>query len=148
MIVSLNWVKQFLNFDLPPVEEVVNRIGAQLGAVEEVVNLEAKYKDIVIVRVVKCVKHNNSDHLNVCLVDDSRITTDVERDADGYVQVVCGAPNVREGIMAAWLPPGTTVPESIDADPFVLTTRDIRGVKSNGMLASAKELALGDSSGT
>src|SRR5690606_1083106 len=68
----------------------------------------------------------------------------VERNADGHVQVVCGAPNVREGLMVAWLPPGSTVPESIGKDPFVLGARELRGVVSNGMLASQRELSLGD----
>lgn len=69
---------------------------------------------------------------------------DVERNQDGFVQVVCGAPNVREGLMVAWLPPGSTVPASVDSDPFVLGARELRGVMSNGMLASASELALSD----
>ncbi|HVI60652.1 MAG TPA: phenylalanine--tRNA ligase subunit beta, partial [Candidatus Saccharimonadales bacterium] len=70
---------------------------------------------------------------------------DVERDKDGLVQVVCGAPNVREGMLAAWLPPGATVPSTIGKDPFVLEARELRGEKSNGMLASPKELEIGDS---
>jgi phenylalanyl-tRNA synthetase beta chain len=61
------------------------------------------------------------------------------------VQVVCGAPNVKAGMLAAWIPPGATVPATFDKDPFVLEAREIRGKVSNGMLASPKELALGDS---
>src|SRR5262249_44648528 len=61
----------------------------------------------------------------------------------GLVQVVCGAPNAREGLMVAWLPPGATVPDTYGKDPFVLEARELRGVMSNGMLASARELALG-----
>jgi phenylalanyl-tRNA synthetase beta chain len=62
------------------------------------------------------------------------------------VQVVCGAPNVREGMLVAWLPPGSVLPSSVgDAEPFVLSARPLRGVVSNGMLASAKELGIGDS---
>jgi phenylalanyl-tRNA synthetase beta chain len=72
------------------------------------------------------------------------VTSDIERNEDGLVTVVCGAPNVREGLSVAWLPPGATVPDSYDKDPFVLTARDLRGVVSNGMLASPKELAIND----
>ena len=145
MKVSVNWIKQFVDFELPPIDVLVQKIGEQLGAVEEVVNFGAKYKGAVIVKVVHSWKHENSDHLNVCLVDDGGITPDVNRNENGLVQVVCGASNVREGLLAVWLPPGATVPDSYDADPFVLGSRELRGVMSNGMLASAKELALGDS---
>jgi phenylalanyl-tRNA synthetase beta chain len=120
------------------------KIGAQLGAIEEVLDISKKYEGILIVTVVSCTKLEGSDHLNVCKVDDGRIAPNVERDEQGYVQVVCGAPNVKEGVTVAWLPPGTTVPESVSKEPFVLEARVIRGVKSNGMLASGKELAIGD----
>jgi phenylalanyl-tRNA synthetase beta chain len=83
--------------------------------------------------------------LNVTKIDDGGVAANVERDENGLVQVVCGAPNVRQGIMVAWLPPQSTVPETFgDAEPFVLSVRPLRGVNSNGMLASAKELDLFD----
>ena len=146
MKVPLNWLKQFIDFELPPTQEVVERIGAQLGAVEEVEGLGDKYRGVVVARVVTCVDHPDSDHMHVCKIDDGGAVKDVERDADGLVQVVCGAPNVREGLLVAWLPPGSTVPESVGSgDPFVLGSRKLRGVMSNGMLASPRELALGDS---
>jgi len=144
MKVSLNWIKQFLDFDLPPVEELVEKIGAQLGAVEEVIDLGKKYQGILIVKVVSCEKLEGSDHLSICKVDDGGKAPNVERDETGHVQVVCGAPNVHASMLAAWLPPGTTVPSTINHEPFVLEAREIRGQKSNGMLASPKELALGD----
>jgi phenylalanyl-tRNA synthetase beta chain len=127
------------------IDALVAKIGAQLGGVDEVVNLGEKYQGIVVAKVVRCQKHPNADRLNVCAVDDGGITPDVKRDEQGYVQVVCGAPNVREGLTVAWLPPGATVPDTVGKDPFVLEARELRGVVSNGMLASPKELALGDS---
>ena len=144
MKLSLNWVKQYLDFELLPVDELVDRIGAQLGAVEGVENLGEKYQGVIVVKVVECKPHADSDHLKVCKIDDGGKTQAVERDEHGYIQVVCGAPNVREGLLVAWLPPGSTVPESIGKDPFVLGSRELRGVMSNGMLASARELALSD----
>ncbi|QQS19707.1 phenylalanine--tRNA ligase subunit beta [Candidatus Saccharibacteria bacterium] len=144
MKVSLNIVKQYTSVDLP-VEELVEKINQQLGGVEEVIDLGAKYKGIVIARVVSCVDHPDSDHLHVCMIDDGGIVMDVERDNAGLVRVVCGAANVREGLTVAWLPPRATVPSSIGTgDPFVLSSREIRGVMSNGMLASPAELAIGD----
>lgn len=143
MKVSLNWIKEFTDVDLP-VDELVRKIGAQLGAVEEVIDLGKKYQGIVISKVVTCEKHPGADKLHVCTIDDGGITPDVNRGKDGLVQVVCGAPNVRAGMLVAWLPPGTTVPSSFDKEPFVLEAREIRGVVSNGMLASAHELAISD----
>src|SRR5690606_26540217 len=60
----------------------------------------------------------------------------------GLVQVVCGAPNVRKGITVAWLPPGAIVPSTFDGEQFKLEARELRGVVSNGMLASGRELAI------
>lgn len=145
MKISLNWIKEYLDFELPPVDELVNRIGEQLGAVEEVINLGERYKDIVIVRIVTCERLENSDHLNRCMVDDGGVVTGVERDEKGLVQVVTGAPNVHGDMYVVWLPPGSTVPASFDKEPFVMEARQLRGALSNGMLASAKELAIGDS---
>jgi phenylalanyl-tRNA synthetase beta chain len=127
------------------VDKLVTKIGAQLAAVEEVIDLGSKYQGIVVAKVVACDKHPDADKLHVCKIDDAGKTKDVERDEQGYVQVVCGAPNVREGLLVAWLPPGTIVPDTIGKEPLVLEAREIRGQKSNGMLASPKELALGDS---
>jgi phenylalanyl-tRNA synthetase beta chain len=127
------------------VDALVEKIGAQLGAVEEVIPFGAKFEGVLIVKIMSCVDHPNSDHLHICKIDDGGKAENVERDENGYVQVVCGAPNVREGLTVAWLPPGATVPETYDKDPFVLKARPLRGEVSNGMLASARELSLGDS---
>lgn len=146
MKVSLQLANQYSNVDFTAIgaEEISRRIGSQLGAIEEVVDWGIRFQGIVVAKVVSCNKHPNADKLNVCLVDDGGVTADMERDANGLVQVVCGAPNVREGLIVAWLPPGTTVPSTIDKDPFVLGARELRGVVSNGMLASAHELGIGD----
>ncbi|MGC1176975.1 MAG: phenylalanine--tRNA ligase subunit beta [Candidatus Saccharimonadales bacterium] len=126
------------------VDKLVEKIGAQLGAVEEVIHLGKKYDNIAVVKVVSCQPHPNADKLKVCLIDDGRFYAGVERNEQYLIQVVCGAPNVRAGMLAVWIPPGTTVPETADKEPFVLEAREIRGVVSSGMLASPKELALGD----
>jgi phenylalanyl-tRNA synthetase beta chain len=144
MIISTNWLKKFTDIDMP-IDELAVLIGARLVEIEEVIDLGAKYKDVVIAKVVTCEPLEGSDHLNVTTLDDAGVTSDVERNESGYVQVVCGAPNVRVGMMVAWLPPKTVVPETADdAEPFVLGARKLRGVMSNGMIASAKELALFD----
>ncbi|MCB9820185.1 phenylalanine--tRNA ligase subunit beta [Candidatus Nomurabacteria bacterium] len=136
MKVSLNTIKQLIDFELPPVDELVERINAQLGGVEEIISLSEKYKDAKIVKVVECEKHANADKLSVCKIDDG---------GDELTQVVCGAPNVHAGMWAVWLPPESIVPSTFDdEEPFKLGARELRGEMSHGMLASAKELALGD----
>src|SRR5581483_3808584 len=104
MKVSVNLVQQYLDFKLPAVDKLVDKIGSQLGAVDEVIDLGAKYKGIVVARVVSCEKYSNADKLHVCKIDDGGKLKKIKRDDKGYVQVVCGAPNVREGLLVAWLP--------------------------------------------
>lgn len=136
MKVSLNTVKQFTKVDLP-IDELVAKINGQLGGVEEITNLGERYEGAVIAKVLTCKKHPNADKLSVCEIDAGEAKP---------VQVVCGAPNVRVGMYVVWLRPGSTVPASFgDSEPFVLGSRELRGVMSNGMLASPKELGLGDS---
>lgn len=145
MKVSLNTIKQFLDFDLPSVDELTTKINAQLGGIEKIIDLNKKYGDALVVKVVACKKHPDADRLNVCLVDDGGRRQDVERDDEGMIQVVCGAPNVHKDMFVVWLPPSSTVPSSYDdKQPFALEPKELRGVMSNGMLASAKELGLGD----
>lgn len=144
MIISVNWLKKFTDIDLP-IDELATLIGARLVEIESIVDLGAKYKDVLIVKVVECAPLEGTDHLNLTKIDDGGTAKDVERDERGLVQVVCGAPNVKSGMLAAWLPVGSIVPNTFDsAEPFTLTAKDLRGVISNGMLASAKELDLGD----
>ncbi len=149
MRVSLNTIKQFIDFELPPVDELVKHINEQLGGVEEVIRLGDVYKDAVIVKVVECEKHPGADRLNVTKVDDGGVVADIPRDDKGLVQVVCGAPNVHSDMFAVWLPPKSTVPASAnDEEPFVLGARELRGVLSQGMLAAGDELAInGDHDG-
>lgn len=144
MKVSLSIVRSLINFELPSVDKLVSRVNQQLGGVEEVIDLGAKYSGARIVRVVECGKHPDADRLSVTKIDDGGAVPDVPRDDNGYVQVVCGAPNVHADMWAIWLPPGSTVPASFDdTEPFVLGARPLRGVLSQGMLAAADELAIG-----
>jgi phenylalanyl-tRNA synthetase beta chain len=146
MKISLNWAQYYSNVDLLKhgKDKLLEKIGQQLGEIEEVVEWGPRYGGIKVVKVVSCVKHPNADKLSVCTIDDGGKTASVKRDKNGHIQVVCGAPNVHAGMLAVWIPPGVTVPSSLGKDPFVLEAREIRGVVSNGMLASASELALGD----
>lgn len=144
MIISVNWLKKFTDIDVS-IDELAILIGARLVEIEGVENIGEKYKDVIVARVVECEKLEGSDHLNVTKIDDGGVVQDIERDENGLVQVVCGAPNVRAGLLVAWLPPRSIVPETFhDSEPFVLAAKPLRGVVSNGMLASARELDLYD----
>jgi phenylalanyl-tRNA synthetase beta chain len=135
MIISLNWLKKYVDLSGVEVEELVKLVGARLVEVEGVKDVSEKYRGIRVVEVRECERIEGSDHLSRCVVWDGA----------GEYQVVCGANNVRTGMLAAWLPAGTVVPESFEgAEPFVLEKRKLMGVESNGMLASMRELCLGD----
>lgn len=125
-------------------DKLVEKIGAQLAAIENVTMFGKQFEGILIVKVAKCDPHENADRLKICLVDDGGKEAKVERDANGFVQIVCGAPNAHEGMLAAWIPPGITVPSTLGKEPLVMESRNIRGQTSNGMLASLHELGIGD----
>jgi phenylalanyl-tRNA synthetase beta chain len=142
MIISLNWLKKYTDITLP-IDELATLIGARLVEIEETKNIGPKYAGAYVVKVIECGPIEGTDHLNITKIDDGGKVPNLERDENGFIQVVCGAPNVRAGITVVWLPPGSTVPVSFnDSEPFVLTAKNLRGVVSNGMLASAKELDL------
>lgn len=144
MIISLNWLKKYVDIDMS-VDDIATLIGERLVEIESVEYIGDKYRDVVVAKVIECSPLEGTDHLNVVMIDDGGVVKNVERDSRGYIQVVCGAPNVRIETFVAWLPPNTVVPETYsDAEPFVLATKPLRGVMSNGMLASAKELDLYD----
>lgn len=143
MIISVNWLKKFVP-DLPEIDELSKLIGARLVEIESIKNLNEKYKDVIIARVISAKKVEGSDHLNLCKIDDGGKRDGVERDENGFIQVVCGAPNVREGLFVAWLPPKAIVPETFGGENFQLSARKLMGNMSNGMIASLRELGLGD----
>lgn len=143
MIISVNWLKKFVP-DLPDIGELSKLIGARLVEIESIENLGEKYKDVIIAKVVSAQKVENSDHLNLCKIDDGGARENIARDEDGFIQVVCGAPNVRAGIFVAWLPPESIVPETFGGENFKLGARKLMGYMSNGMIASLRELDLGD----
>jgi phenylalanyl-tRNA synthetase beta chain len=144
MIISVNWLKKFTKINLP-IEELTTLIGARLVEIEEVINLGAKYQDIVVAKVKECHKMDNSDHLSITRLDDGGVIKNIDRGDDGLIQVVCGAPNIATGQTVVFLPPGSIVPETYDkAEPLRLDVRKLRGFTSNGMIASSRELNISD----
>ena len=127
---SLSWLKDFLD-----TEATVAQIAAKLNAigleVEGVEDPAARLAGFRIARVLSAERHPNADKLQVLSVDTG----------DGQpLQVVCGAPNARAGLIGVLGLPGAVVP----AGGFELKKSAIRGVESNGMMCSVRELELGD----
>lgn len=144
MKISLNWIKKLVKVTVPD-EELIRLIGARLVEVEGVIDETHKYDHIYIVRVEKAEKIPDT-HLTKCMINvgDEKIAK-VEYE-NGLVQVMCGAPNVREGMLAVWIAPGAVVPASVHEDaPFVISKRKmLKQYDSYGMLAGADELDFGE----
>lgn len=118
-----------------PVADLVTKIGEQLGAVEETIELGPKYTGITIVEITEVKKHPNADKLNVYQMFTGK----------DHVQVVSGDTALQVGDKVAWIAPGQTVPSTFGSDaPVVMETRPLRGETSNGMFGSGKELGLND----
>lgn len=145
MRISLNWLKKYVDVKVPD-EELVRLIGARLVEVEGIIDETHKYDNVYIVRVEKAERIPDT-HLTLCQINVGDVeVSKVEKNAEGLVQVVCGAPNVREGMLAVWIAPGAVVPASVNEDaPFVIGKRRMLGkYESNGMLAGADELDFDD----
>jgi phenylalanyl-tRNA synthetase beta chain len=126
---TLSWLKDHLDTDAT-LDEICTRLTA-IGLEVEDVDDKAAYKPFVIAKVISAEPHPQADRLKVLMVDTG----------DGKpVQVVCGAPNARAGLIGALARPGTYVP-GIDV---TLAVGNIRGVESHGMMCSEKELDMSD----
>jgi phenylalanyl-tRNA synthetase beta chain len=123
----LSWLKDRLktDADAAAIADKATNIGLEVEAVEDKAAALAAF---TVARVVSAVPHPNADKLRLCVVDTGREQT----------QVVCGAPNAREGLVGVFAPPGTYIPGS----DFTLGIAKIRGVESRGMLCSERELQL------
>lgn len=130
---TLSWLKEHLDTDAS-LTEIVDAMTMAGLEVEEVIDPTAALSDFTVGHVLAAEKHPDADKLKLC-----RVAT-----KDGEQQIVCGAPNAREGIYVAFAPLGTYIPGpdfSLDKKP-----RKIRGIESFGMMCSADELNLGEDS--
>lgn len=145
MKISVNELRDMVSIPVSN-EELIRLIGARLVEVEGVIDETHKYDNIYIARVEKVEKIPDT-HLSLCQINvGDKDYKGVEKNTDGLVQVVCGAPNVRGGMLAVWIAPGAVVPASVHEDvPFVIGKRKMLGkYESNGMLAGADELDFDD----
>jgi phenylalanyl-tRNA synthetase beta chain len=131
---TLSWLKDHLDTD-----ESLDKLADKLTMIGlEVEHLEDKAKALapfVIAKVITAEQHPNADRLRVCMVDIGQKNSAGEPEP---VQVVCGAPNARAGLLTVFAPPGTYIP----AKNITLSIGTIRGVESRGMLCSAAELEI------
>jgi len=103
--------------------------------VEEVEPVAPSFTNVVVAKVIEVAKHPNADRLNVCQVDVGTGT---------LLNIVCGAPNVRPGLKVACAMAGAKLPPGDDGKPFEIKVGQLRGVESQGMLCSARELKLSE----
>ncbi|MEW2917832.1 phenylalanine--tRNA ligase subunit beta [Ruegeria sp. ANG10] len=126
---TLSWLKDHLdtNASVDEIAEALTDLGLE---VEEIVNPADRLKDFTLGYVKHAEKHPDADKLRVCRVD-----TD-----EGELQIICGAPNARDGITVVVCKPGMYIP-GLD---LTISVGKIRGVESFGMMASERELELSD----
>jgi phenylalanyl-tRNA synthetase beta chain len=128
---TLSWLKEHLDTD-EPLEKLADKltmIGLEVESIEDKAKALAPFS---IARVISAEQHPNADRLRVCMVDTG--------DGGAPVQVVCGAPNARAGMISVFSPPGTYIP----GKNITLGVGTIRGVESRGMLCSAAELQISE----
>jgi phenylalanyl-tRNA synthetase beta chain len=128
---TLSWLKDHLETDEPldKLADKLTLIGLEVESIEDKAKALAPF---TIARVISAEQHPNADRLRVCMVDTG--------DGGAPVQVVCGAPNARAGLISVFSPPGTYIP----GKDITLGIGTIRGVESRGMLCSAAELQISE----
>jgi phenylalanyl-tRNA synthetase beta chain len=127
---TLSWLKDFLETaaSAEAVAEACTHVGLEL---ESLTDPAEALRPFVVARVIEARPHPDADRLSVCIVDAG---------GGGTAQVVCGAPNARTGMKGVFAPPGTRIPGT----GLDLRSGTIRGVESQGMLLSERELGLSD----
>jgi len=126
---TLSWLKEHLDTDAT-LEQITDRLTMVGLEVEKVTRRDAGLDTFVIGYVVEAIQHPNADRLRVCTVDTGAET----------VELVCGAPNARTGMKGVFAPSGSYIPGT----DITLKPTEIRGVMSNGMLLSEREMGLSD----
>ena len=133
MKISLNWLKQYVDFNWSP-EELAERLTMLGVEVEGVQKKTGDFEGVVVAEILSSSQHPNADKLSVCKVADGQ----------GERQIVCGAKNYKVGDKVPLALPGCTLPTPAGAPPFTIKVGKLRGVESQGMMCSAKELGLAE----
>ena len=133
ILASYNWIREYLKHDLS-VEEFAKRMTAAGNSVERIHNLHDRFKHIVVGVVQSVSAHPDADKLRVAMVD---VGTAV-------VQIVCGGTNLKAKRRVAVALPGASVRWHGEGESIELKSTEIRGVKSEAMIAAANEIGLFD----
>src|SRR5438874_12275683 len=133
MKVTLNWLKQYVDFSWSP-DELADHLTMLGIEVEGVQKLGGEFEGVVVAQVLSSEKHPNADKLSLCRVADGQ----------GERQIVCGAKNYKVGDKVPLALPGCTLPTPKGAEPLTIKVGRIRGVESQGMMCSPRELGLAD----
>lgn len=128
MLVSMNWIQDFVDLSGQDLEKLIHRFTLSTAEVEGIEYKGKDISDVVVGEIIACENHPDSDHLHILKVDAG----------DEVYDVVCGAPNARVGIKTAFAKVGGKVAG------MTLKQAKLRGVISNGMCCSAKELGISD----
>ena len=132
MKVTLNWLKQYVDFNFSP-EELTERLTMLGLEVEGVQKISGAFDGIVVAQILTRDPVPGSDKLSLCRVNDGT----------GERQIVCGAQNFKAGDKVPLILPGASLPPKPgDKEPFTIKVGKIRGVESHGMLCSADELGI------
>lgn len=131
MLISLNWLKQYIDLDGIEINEMENALTMIGQEVEKIEVLGENLENVVTAQIIEKEMHLNSDHLTICKVDNGK----------EILQIVCGAPNHKAGDKVVLAQVGAKL-----APDFVIKKGKIRGVESNGMLCSEEELNIGKDS--
>ena len=135
MKISFNWLKEFLNIDID-IEEVSNiltDIGLEVEGIDDFQEVKGGFKGLLVGEVVSCIKHPNADRLKL---------TTVNIGEESLLQIVCGAPNVKEGLIVIIATVGTTL-YPIKGSEFKINKSKIRGELSQGMICAEDEIGIG-----
>lgn len=135
MKVSLNWLNDYVNVQDVDPKDLAERLTYAGLEVDGIESIGARFRGVIVAKIVQVDKHPNADRLNLVTVDTGR-----EKN-----QVVCGAPNVRPDSIIAYATLGATVLNRKDGSEFILGPATIRGVESCGMICSLDELGLSES---
>ena len=132
-----SWLREFCNPPLSTTElaETLTMAGLE---VEELQPVAPPFSQVVVGEIKEAVQHPNADRLRVCKVDVG---------GPDLLDIVCGAPNARVGIRVPVAMVGAELPPGDDGKPFLIKVGKLRGVESQGMLCSARELKLSDDHG-
>lgn len=131
-----SWLRSFCDPDLTT-QELADLLTMAGLEVEELQPVAPPFTGVVVAEVLEVAKHPDADRLNVCKVDAG---------TGAVLQIVCGAPNVRPGIKVPCATVGAELPPGADGKPFKIKLGKLRGVESQGMLCSARELGISEES--